>query len=59
MPSEIFVTVSLQRRPLWKRILFSPKIFFEDYKILRKYNSVFVSLYGAWLFSAKYVVSVK
>lgn len=41
------VVIKLVKRPMWKRVLIAPKIFWGHYKILRKGNSVYVSAYAA------------
>lgn len=41
------IIIKLEKRPMLKRVLIAPKVFWGHYKILRTGNGIFVSAYAA------------
>jgi hypothetical protein len=49
MPHEIYITIEINQRPLWKRILRFPRAMKEQYKIFRHRLGVLESICAAWI----------
>jgi hypothetical protein len=48
MPPELYITIEIKERPLWKRFILFPHMMKEHYKIFRRRLGVLESIYGAW-----------
>lgn len=49
--SELTVTITMKRRPFWRQLLRTPKVFIEHYRCARKYATVPMATRIAWALS--------